>query len=62
MRAPASPAGGDAAVDVMMVQDPHSGLVFEISVYKGFKKSMIYVGSVWGFKAWKPDAIALLLG
>lgn len=62
MRAPASPAGGDAAVDVMMVQDPHSGLVFEISVYKGFKKSMIYVASVWGFKAWKPDAISLLLG
>lgn len=62
MRAPASPAGGDAAVDVMMVQDPHSGLVFEISVYKGFKKSMIYVAAVWGYKAWKPDAIALLLG
>lgn len=62
MRAPASPAGGDAAVDVMMVQDPHSGLVFEISVYKGFKKAMIYVAAVWGKKAWKPDAIAVLRG
>lgn len=62
MRAPANPVGGDAATDRMIVQDPHSGLVFEISVYKGFKKSMIMVGAVWGYKAWKPDAIALLLG
>lgn len=61
-RAPASPFGGDAAVDVMTVQDPYSGLVFEISVYKGFKKAMIYVSAVWGVKAWKPEHIALLLG
>ena len=62
MRAPAKPAGGDAAVDVMTVQDPHSGLVFEISVYKGFNKAMIYVAAVWGKKAWKPDGIAVLRG
>lgn len=62
MRAPAKPAGGDAAVDVMLVQDPHSGLVFEISVYKGFNKAMIYVAAVWGKKAWKPDAINVLMG
>ena len=62
MRAPAKPAGGDAAVDVMTVQDPHSGLVFEISVYKGFNKAMIYVAAVWGKKAWKPDGIAVLMG
>lgn len=62
IRPPAKPFGGDAAVDVMLVQDPHSGLVFEISVYKGFNKAMIYVAAVWGVKAWKPDAIALLMG
>ena len=62
MRAPSKPAGGDAAVDVMMVQDPHSGLVFEISVYKGFNKAMIYVAAVWGKKAWKPDGIAIVMG
>lgn len=62
VRAPAKPAGGDAAVDVMMVQDPHSGLVFEISVYKGFNKAMIYVAAVWGKKAWKPDGIAIVMG
>jgi hypothetical protein len=62
IRPPAKPFGGDAAVDVMTVQDPHSGLVFEISVYKGFNKAMIYVAAVWGKKAWKPDAIATLMG
>lgn len=62
MRAPASPLGGDAAIDVMVVQDPTSGLVFEISVYKGYKKAMINVGAIWGYKAWKPDAIAILMG
>lgn len=62
IRAPASPIGGDAAVDVMLVQDPWSGIVFEISVYKGFKKAMIMVGAVWGVKAWKSDAIALVMG
>lgn len=62
MRAPASPVGGDAASDVMIVQDPWSGLVFEISVYKGFKKTMIMVGAVWGKKAWKPDYITTVMG
>ena len=62
IRPPASPAGGDAAVDVMTVQDPYSGLVFEVSAYKGFKKAMFYVAATWGKKAWKPDAIAVLQG
>jgi len=62
MRAPSKPAGGDAAVDVMLVQDPHSGLIFEVSLYKGFNKAMIYVAAVWGKKAWKPDGIAIVMG
>ncbi len=62
MRAPAKPVGGDAASDVMIVQDPVSGLVFEVAYYKGFNKAMIQVGAVWGYKAWKPDAIAVLRG
>jgi hypothetical protein len=62
MRAPAKPTGGDAAVDVMIVQDPASGLVFEISVYKGYNKAMIQVGCVWGYKAWNSDAIAIVMG
>ena len=62
MRAPAIPAIGDAADDAVLVQDPHSGLVFEIRIYKGYKKSMIEVAASWGTKAWKPDFIAALIG
>jgi hypothetical protein len=62
MRAPAVPKGGDAATDAMVVQDPFSGLVFEIREYKGYRKAMIEVAATWGFKAWKPDFIALLMG
>lgn len=62
IRAPAMPEGGDAAVDAMIVQDPFSGMVFEIRVYKGFHKAMITVGAAWGVKAWKPDNIIVAMG
>lgn len=62
IRAPAMPAGGDAAVDLMVVQDPHSGLVFEIAAYKGYMKSMFDVRCIYGTKAWKSAHIAQLLG
>jgi hypothetical protein len=62
MRAPAKPVGGDAAEDVLIVQDPTSGLVFEVAVYKGFNKAMIQVGCVWGYKAWNSDGIAVVMG
>lgn len=62
MRPLATPNGGDAAVDVMTVQDPHSGLVFQLSAYKGYKKAMIDITVLYDAKAWKSDAIALVLG
>lgn len=58
----AEPMGGDAAVDRMTVQDPISGLVFTISAYKGYKKAMFEVGVLYGWKAWKEQHIATLLG
>lgn len=61
-RAPAQPFGGDAAVDRTTVQDPISGLVFEIAVYKGYGKTMIDVTTIYGVKAWKPEFIATVLG
>lgn len=62
IRAPADPMGGDAAVDMMTVQDPYSGLSFGISVYKGRKKAMIAVDALYGVKVWQPEYVALLLG
>ncbi|MGK5020748.1 P22 phage major capsid protein family protein [Janthinobacterium sp. LB2P10] len=62
MRPMANPAGGDAAVDSMVVQDPRSGLVFAVDAYKGFKKAMFMVSCVYGMKAWKTENIATLKG
>jgi len=62
IRPPAQPNGGDAAVDVMIVQDPWSGLTFEIAVYKGYMKTMIEVRCLYGIKVWKPDFVATLIG
>jgi len=62
MRPMANPAGGDAAVDSMIVQDPRSGLVFAVDAYKGFKKAMFMVSAIYGAKVWKPEFVAILKG
>jgi hypothetical protein len=62
IRPPAMPDGGDAADDVMLVQDPWSGLVYEIASYKGYRKRMIEVRCVYGVKGWKSAHIATVMG
>jgi hypothetical protein len=62
VRPPAQPFGGDAAVDRMTVQDPFSGLVYEIAVYKGYGKVMFDVTTFYAVKVWKPGFVATLLG
>jgi len=47
---------------MMTVQDPTSGLVFEIAVYKGYMKTMLEVRCLYGTKVWKPNHVATLLG
>lgn len=62
VRPPAVPEGGDSAIDSMMVQDPRSGLLFEIRAYNGYRKKMFEVSLAWGVKTWLPKYVALVLG
>jgi hypothetical protein len=61
-RAPAMPAEGDARMDSMVIQDPISGLAFEVSVWGGNRKVRYEVSLAWGQKVIKPEHIGLLLG
>jgi len=66
-RAPAMPEGPngesmDLAEDVLMVEDPVSGIVFEVSMYKQFRQMAYYVALAWGANAIKPNHIATLMG
>lgn len=61
-RAPAMPDGGDDADDVMVIQDPNSGLAFEFAVYKQKRQVRWEVNLAWGVKVIAPRHLGLLLG
>ena len=61
-RMPALPEGGDAASEREFMVDPHTGIVFEIALYKQFRQNVIHVALAWGWKAIKQEHIAVLLG
>ncbi len=61
-RAPARPVEGDMASDVMMITDPRSGMSFEVALYKQYRQVSYEISAAWGFKNFKPEHTALLLG
>ena len=62
VRAPALPQEGDAAMDRIVVQDPRSGLIFEISIYPQHRRVRYEVAAAWGRRLIKSEHAALLLG
>lgn len=61
-RVPAMPQGGDEAEDVTEVQDPISGLTFQIAVYRQYRRVKFEVGLAWGVQMIKPEHAGILLG
>ena len=61
-RAPADPEGGDIADDTMMVTDQHSGLTFQIKMYRQRRQVTYEVALAWGVAAVNPTHVALLMG
>ena len=62
MRPPAMPTEGDIAADRMTLQDPNSGLVFEVALYLGYGMNLMEIVCYYQAKVWKPEFVATLLG
>jgi hypothetical protein len=60
-RVPARPMEGDSAEDVMIIQDPRSGLAFEVAMYKEYRQVKFEIALAWGYEMIKPEHCMLLV-
>jgi len=60
-RVPARPIEGDSAEDVMIIQDPRSGLAFEVAMYKEYRQVKFEISIAYGFEMIKPEHCVLLI-
>lgn len=61
-RAPALPDGGDSADDRTTITDPLTGLSFEVSVYREYRRVKYEIAMAWGVGVPNPAHIATLIG
>lgn len=60
-RAPDMPQEGDMRADSYMLTDPRSGLTFEVTIWRGYRKVRFEIALAWGVKATKREHISLLI-
>lgn len=58
----AVPEGGDAAVDMIDITDPWTGITYRVSDYRGYKKALFEIAVVYDAKVWNPDMVCILQG
>lgn len=61
-RAPALPEGGDSADDRTIITDPLTGLSFEVSVYREYRRVKYEIAMAWGVGTPNAKHIATLIG
>lgn len=61
-RAPEAPIEGDMAEDAMFIQDPRSGLGFEVRMYKQYRQVKYEIALAWGMAVIKPEHLGILVG
>lgn len=61
-RAPALPQEGDMADDRITIADPRTGMAFEVSMYRQYKRVHYEIAAAWGCANIKPEHTAILLG